>query len=519
MPVPWRKPTLWELGPELGLDLQVPRIDVRENRFAGGAKGDGVTDDTLAIQQAINVASAAGGGIVFCPAGTYLITSTLVMKSRVRLCGVASWNTLGSSSHATVIKVANGANVDAVSFPTTTANARLEDVLLDCNKANQSAGGGVNFAGTNTQAGNRLRGVYVLNAKGVGISIASGASEVKLKDVLVLFSGDDGIQVNAQDCPLDFVLSGWNAGRGIYVQSGGNDTQLHSVDVFWNTLEGLLIEADNVRLSDLQSNSNTREGLVVNNANHLTATGYHGLTNSQAGSGSYPEVRISHSTSGCIGLNFVGGDIQASLANYHVFTNETAPNPHTFLGVSFAGSVTVGNFNKTNYFRAFGCRGIGDCSTASDPALIPLNISAAASQTADLIQVIDSDNVTVRMNLTKDGVLKTAGAMMSAKVADTYSASITPNAARANWHTITATNGTAFTINAPTAPPASTQTESLTIEILNSSGGALGTITWNAVFVLVGGAFTNPANTKKRFITFWWNGSSWIEAYRASADY
>lgn len=37
-----------------------------------GAKGDGLTDDTTAIQAAINAANGAGGGTVFFPAGTYL---------------------------------------------------------------------------------------------------------------------------------------------------------------------------------------------------------------------------------------------------------------------------------------------------------------------------------------------------------------------------------------------------------------------------------------------------------------
>jgi hypothetical protein len=36
-----------------------------------GAKGDGVTDDAAAIQAAVNAASAAGGGTVYLPAGTY----------------------------------------------------------------------------------------------------------------------------------------------------------------------------------------------------------------------------------------------------------------------------------------------------------------------------------------------------------------------------------------------------------------------------------------------------------------
>ena len=46
-----------------------------------GARGDGVTDDTAAIQSAITACQGQGGGIVFLPPGTYLISSTLVISA------------------------------------------------------------------------------------------------------------------------------------------------------------------------------------------------------------------------------------------------------------------------------------------------------------------------------------------------------------------------------------------------------------------------------------------------------
>ena len=46
-----------------------------------GAKGDGTTDDTAAIQAAINAAVATAGGTVYVPAGTYKVTSTLTIPN------------------------------------------------------------------------------------------------------------------------------------------------------------------------------------------------------------------------------------------------------------------------------------------------------------------------------------------------------------------------------------------------------------------------------------------------------
>ena len=49
-----------------------------------GAKGDGITIDTKAIDAAIDAASKSGGGTVFFPAGTYL-SFTIHLKNFITL--------------------------------------------------------------------------------------------------------------------------------------------------------------------------------------------------------------------------------------------------------------------------------------------------------------------------------------------------------------------------------------------------------------------------------------------------
>lgn len=95
----------------------------------------------------------------------------------------------------------------------------------------------------------------------------------------------------------------------------------------------------------------------------------------------------------------------------------------------------------------------------------------------------------------------------------TYSASMTPDASAGNSFTITANNGTAFTINAPTSPSTG---QEIVFTIRNTSGGALGTITWNAVFKMA--AFTAPGNGNSRSIAFHYDGTNWIQRYQSAAD-
>ncbi len=66
---------------------------------AYGAKADGVTNNTLAIQKAIDQAALAGGGMVIIPAGKF-VTGVLTLKSGVNLHLATNAQLLGSTQRA-----------------------------------------------------------------------------------------------------------------------------------------------------------------------------------------------------------------------------------------------------------------------------------------------------------------------------------------------------------------------------------------------------------------------------------
>lgn len=92
------------------------------NVKAYGATGNGTTDDTTSIQNAINAANTAGGGIIFFPVGTYLISTALSAYSNLTFRGVSSNSSIIHQSSTT----AHG-----LLFNNTSASAGITNVMIE----------------------------------------------------------------------------------------------------------------------------------------------------------------------------------------------------------------------------------------------------------------------------------------------------------------------------------------------------------------------------------------------------
>lgn len=139
--------------------------------------------------------------------------------------------------------------------------------------------------------------------------------------------------------------------------------------------------------------------------------------------------------------------------------------------------------------------------------------SGASGGVATLLTKLDGGAEVSSWQADAMGRLRTLKAHVARRNATAYSASMTIDASQQNSTEITANNGSAFTINAPTNP---IDGQFLTITVRNTSGGALGAATWNAAFKMA--AWTNPASGFSRSITFRYDASNWIEISRTPAD-
>jgi len=89
-------------------------------------------------------------------------------------------------------------------------------------------------------------------------------------------------------------------------------------------------------------------------------------------------------------------------------------------------------------------------------------------------------------------------------VTPTYDTSVDINVALGQTFIITVTDGNNFTMEAPSA----NFYGCIKIRLKNSSGGAVGTITWNAIYKKP--TLTSPANGFQRTYPFCFNGTNWV---------
>lgn len=215
-----------------------------------GAKGDGVTDDILALRAAVSSLPAVGGAI-YLPPGAYRTTASWVLPRRVTVYGDGLTSDYTSGFRAPACIVGDG-NFDKVVLDHECA---LRDLQIDgavgngsdgvyvygahvrvtgVTISNQGGDGlrvGGKVAGKNADLGtfqslhllkNLGRGVYVHDADGTNIN----ANRCVFNNLDIRENGSDGVTVeNAIDNDWIGVCTQINGGAGIRLKSGAKGQQ------------------------------------------------------------------------------------------------------------------------------------------------------------------------------------------------------------------------------------------------------------------------------------------------------
>lgn len=155
--------------------------DVRKS----GAKGDGITDDTLAIQSLITTIGLNGGGVLYIPKNYIFITDVLNLKSNMIVNGGGT------------LKFKNDTTAFAFLVLDDLTNVVIEDVIFDGNVANQSAW--IEFRHSIQVYGStnvKIRNCLFKNTIGDCIYISHNGNLVKSENVSVYENSFIGTSVN-----------------------------------------------------------------------------------------------------------------------------------------------------------------------------------------------------------------------------------------------------------------------------------------------------------------------------------
>jgi hypothetical protein len=179
-----------------------------------GAVGDGATDDTAAIQAAINALPNSGGSIT-APVGTYKLTAPLTTPTAM----YAGFRFIGSG-WGTVLSLSAGVNDYAIKFNTSTTNglegAEIAYLKIDCNGANQTAAsGGIHAYGAYRCLFDHI---WIHNPYEAGIHLEYGPG------------GAFGFQSTIRSCFIEGGQVSSGHGRGLWLNN--NDENVIEANLF-----------------------------------------------------------------------------------------------------------------------------------------------------------------------------------------------------------------------------------------------------------------------------------------------
>jgi hypothetical protein len=474
------------------------------NVFDFGVKGDGITDDTAAIQVAINycvantnsgtsTSPAKGPITLIFPPGYYKISSPLNISGPISIVGQSN------AEYSSGVRIFQTTSNDLFFVKPSVTNPTFSIKNVTLLSTIAGTGHLINFQPTGTTYFNSNRIINccfsnpqqmalrlcgddvkidgctfdVSGYSGNCIQLGSNATGDKLTNSLIINCDFFNIIVH---CILAYNCQGIVVANNKISQPNSSTTTLAFFDALDSTpvfVDGVAITGNNLygcrRLFAGNSVSN-----ILFNSNVCFNSGIGALEDLDA----ITMQGISKNI--CISGNVIEG----TYGNKSVFNNQNGTN-------------TVNSLVLGNVFTNTGGAG---------PAILSGNMTGFIGNS----NVFNNYSVKVSSN-----DYFALGYAPLGRIDLVYSATIATNASLGSVFTITVTDGSAFTISTPSN---SSNGQTIAYTIRNTSGISMGVITWNASFHK--NAFVNPDNGYNQTISFQYNTSLgyWTEVSRTATQ-
>ncbi|GAB3466160.1 M10 family metallopeptidase C-terminal domain-containing protein [Azotobacter salinestris] len=329
-----------------------------------GAKGDGRTDDTDAIQAAINAAYKAGGGTVYLPAGEYRVSGgdeasdgALMIKSNVYMAGAGMGQTViklvdGWDQKLTgIIRSANGEE---------THNYGISDLTIDGNQDNTSGEVDGFYTGYIPEEDGAdynvtVERVEIREVSRYGFDPHEQTINLTIRDSVAHDNGKDGFVADFQiDSTFENNVSYNNGRHGFNVVTSSHDIVLRNNVAYGNGANGLVVQRGsedrsfvyNVQIEGGSYYGNGQEGVLIKMSNNVSLQGAEIYDNGTAG------VRVQGGVNVQILDNYIHDNAQSGinaevlLEAYDDFDGASGDH-YVSKYITVQGNTIVGSANST----------------------------------------------------------------------------------------------------------------------------------------------------------------------------